>query len=97
MLSIEHSWGGLQFEGIAGCGPGSWEEALALRSLSHDPDVAFVAERLCILTSFHFMQTPDPDWDCQWDVPCNFPVQRCFIVLKTVHILFQNSKWIVKI
>lgn len=63
MLYIEHDWDGLQFEDISGCGPDSWEAALALHSLSDVPEVAFVTVRLCVLTSFHFMQTPDPGLD----------------------------------
>ena len=92
MLSIEHSWDGLQVEDISRCGPRSWEEALAFCSLNDVPDVALVSVRFCVLTSCHFVQTPDPDWICQGDIPSNFPVQLCFIILITADIIFQNSK-----
>lgn len=92
MLCIEHDWDGPQFEDISGCGPGSWEAALALHSLNDVPEVAFVTVRLCVVTSFHFMQTPDPDWIRQWDIASNFSVQLCFLILKTVDMVFQNSK-----
>lgn len=89
MHYVEHNWDGVQFKDISGCDPGSWEVALAPYSVSGVLDVSYVTGRLRVLSSFYFMQTPVPDWICQWDISS---VQLCLIILKTAEMIFQTSK-----